>query len=75
MSSILDRSFRPEPVDMRGAARQFVIDQVESTGAATRNDFDIDRIVSTAHDQIGDWDIRSMSGTAFWRIVSCCIRP
>ncbi|MCA2208669.1 hypothetical protein [Nocardia rosealba] len=52
-----------------------MIDQVESTGAATRNDFDIDRIVSTAHDQIGDWDIRSMSGTAFWRIVSCCIRP
>ncbi|MGM7643701.1 hypothetical protein ACSVDM_02270 [Nocardia sp. JW2] len=52
-----------------------MIDQVESTGAATRNDFDIDRIVSTAHDQIGDWDIRAMSGAAFWRIVSCCIRP
>ena len=47
---------------------------VESTGAATRDDFDIDRIVATAHAMVNDWDFDAMQPEAFWRIASSCIR-
>ncbi|WP_051027008.1 hypothetical protein [Nocardia higoensis] len=59
----------------RETAVAFVIDAVESTGAATRNDFDIDRIVSTAHELAEDWDLNSLQPETFWRIASSCIKP
>ncbi|MBF6210456.1 hypothetical protein IU433_01475 [Nocardia puris] len=58
----------------RETAVAFVIDAVESTGAATRNDFDIDRIVSTAHAMADDWDLNTLQPETFWRIASSCIR-
>jgi hypothetical protein len=58
----------------REAATRFVIDAVESTGAASRDDFDIDRIVTTAHSLVNDWDFHVMQPEAFWRIASTCIR-
>ncbi|RJO73441.1 hypothetical protein D5S18_19660 [Nocardia panacis] len=58
----------------RDSAVAFVIDAVESTGAATRHDFDIDRIVSTAHAFVDDWDIQILQPATFWRIAAGCIR-
>ncbi|MGN2639526.1 hypothetical protein ACWEKT_01540 [Nocardia takedensis] len=58
----------------RETAVAFVIDAVESTGAATRNDFDIDRIVSTAHAIADDWDMNALQPDMFWRITSTFIR-
>ncbi|MFD6396865.1 hypothetical protein [Nocardia sp. NPDC060249] len=58
----------------RESAVAFVIDAVESTGAATRNDFDIDRIVTTAHELADDWDLQTLSPDTFWRIAAGCIR-
>ncbi|MCX4092619.1 hypothetical protein [Nocardia sp. alder85J] len=58
----------------RESATRFVIDAVESTGAASRDDFDIDRIVTTAHSLVNDWDIQIMPPEAFWRIASTCIK-
>ncbi|MFD3701666.1 hypothetical protein ACFWUP_00820 [Nocardia sp. NPDC058658] len=58
----------------RESAVAFVIDAVESTGAATRNDFDIDRIVSTAHELADDWDLQMLTPDTFWRIAAGCIR-
>ncbi|MFC4372686.1 hypothetical protein ACFO5K_01130 [Nocardia halotolerans] len=58
----------------RETAVAFVIDAVESTGAATRNDFDIDRIVSTAHEMADDWDLQVLAPDTFWRIAAGCIR-
>ncbi|WP_410877168.1 hypothetical protein [Nocardia sp. A7] len=58
----------------RESAVAFVIDAVESTGAATRNDFDIDRIVSTAHELADDWDLQTLTADTFWRIAAGCIR-
>ncbi|HLS78753.1 MAG TPA: hypothetical protein VK083_18380 [Nocardia sp.] len=59
----------------RETAVAFVIDAVESTGAATRDDFDIDRIVSTAHELAEDWDLNTLQPETFWRIASSCIKP
>ncbi|MET7772134.1 hypothetical protein [Nocardia sp. NPDC005366] len=58
----------------RETAVAFVIDAVESTGAATRNDFDIDRIVSIAHDMADDWDMNALQPATFWRIASSFIK-
>ncbi|MEV6655752.1 hypothetical protein [Nocardia fluminea] len=58
----------------RESAVAFVIDAVESTGAATRNDFDIDRIVTTAHALADDWDLQTLTPDTFWRIAAGCIR-
>ncbi|MFF0543624.1 hypothetical protein ACWEVD_25765 [Nocardia thailandica] len=58
----------------RETAVAFVIDAVESTGAATRNDFDIDRIVTTAHELADDWDLQTLAPDTFWRIAAGCIR-
>ncbi|MEV0432174.1 MULTISPECIES: hypothetical protein [unclassified Nocardia] len=58
----------------RETAVAFVIDAVESTGAATRNDFDIERIVTTAHELADDWDLQVLTPDTFWRIASGCIR-
>ncbi|MER7449526.1 hypothetical protein ABZ894_04875 [Nocardia beijingensis] len=52
----------------------YVIDAVESTGAATRHDFDIDRIVSTAHAMADDWDLEALQPATFWRIASSFIK-
>ncbi|QIS12085.1 hypothetical protein [Nocardia arthritidis] len=73
MSTPSTRDHR-EPVHDRAAAVAFVIDAVESTGAATRHDFDIDRIVSTAHAFVDDWDFHALQPATFWRIASGCIR-
>ncbi|GEM35120.1 hypothetical protein NN3_61270 [Nocardia neocaledoniensis NBRC 108232] len=58
----------------RETAVAYVIDAVESTGAATRNDFDIDRIVTTAHELADDWDLQTLTPDTFWRIAAGCIR-
>ncbi|MBH0779183.1 hypothetical protein [Nocardia bovistercoris] len=58
----------------RETAVAFVIDAVESTGAATRNDFDIDRIVSIAHAMADDWDMNALQPSTFWRIASSFIK-
>ncbi|GGK34912.1 hypothetical protein [Nocardia camponoti] len=74
ITSRLDLTNQLQPGWSRETAVAFVIDAVESTGAATRNDFDIDRIVSTAHDLADDWDLQMLAPDAFWRIAAGCIR-
>ena len=54
----------------RETAVEFVIDAVESTGAATRDDFDIDQIVTTVHALADDWDFRALQPDTFWRVAS-----
>ncbi|MFF0490281.1 hypothetical protein ACWDSJ_36030 [Nocardia sp. NPDC003482] len=71
---IIDRNRTEQHISSRESATRFVIDAVESTGAATRDDFDIDRIVATAHAMVNDWDFHSMQPETFWRIASSCIR-
>ncbi|WP_460700386.1 hypothetical protein [Nocardia thraciensis] len=71
---LMDRDRPEQHIYSRETATRFVIDAVEATGAATRDDFDIDRIVATAHALVNDWDFDSMQPEAFWRIASSCIR-
>ena len=58
----------------RETAVAFVIDAVESTGAATRHDFDVDQIVTIAHSMVDDWDLTALQPVAFWRIASTLIK-
>ncbi|QIS04028.1 hypothetical protein F5X71_18375 [Nocardia brasiliensis] len=74
MSTPSARSGHRTSAYSRETAVAFVIDAVESTGAATRHDFDIDRIVTTAHDVVDDWDFHAMQPATFWRIASSFIR-
>ncbi|MFD4354429.1 hypothetical protein ACFWPX_17885 [Nocardia sp. NPDC058518] len=74
---LADRAAATHPgtaLSSRESAIAFVIDAVESTGAATRNDFDIDRIVTTAHELADDWDLQTLTPDTFWRIAAGCIR-
>ncbi|MCC3315958.1 hypothetical protein [Nocardia africana] len=71
-SSALGRAGSRLSGHSREVAKRFVIDKVESTGAATRDDFDIDLIVTTVHQQTDDWNFQAMPASAFWRIVSNC---
>ncbi|GAA5049572.1 hypothetical protein [Nocardia callitridis] len=64
----------PNTASSRETAVAFVVDAVESTGAATRHDFDIDQIVTIAHSMAEDWDISALQPVAFWRIASTFIR-
>ncbi|MFI9402839.1 hypothetical protein [Nocardia sp. NPDC052316] len=74
MSTPSARSGQRNTAYSRETAVAFVIDAVESKGAATRHDFDIDRIVSTAHDVVDDWDFHTLQPATFWRIASSFIR-
>lgn len=74
MSTLSTRSDHRSTVYSRETAVAFVIDAVESTGAATRHDFDIDRIVSTAHAVVDDWDFNTLQPAMFWCIASTCIK-
>lgn len=74
MSTPSARSGQRNTAYSRETAVAFVIDAVESKGAATRHDFDIDRIVTTAHDVVDDWDFHTMQPSTFWRIASSNIR-
>ncbi|TQM33318.1 hypothetical protein FB390_5042 [Nocardia bhagyanarayanae] len=74
MSTSPARSGHRNTTYSRETAVAFVIDAVESTGAATRNDFDIDRIVSTAHAMADDWDLKALQPATFWRIASTFIK-
>ncbi|MFC9894881.1 hypothetical protein ACFVMC_14435 [Nocardia sp. NPDC127579] len=74
MSTLPAHSGHRKAAHSRDTAVAFVIDAVESTGAATRNDFDIDRIVSTAHAMADDWDMNVLQPSTFWRIASICIK-
>ncbi|WP_328394937.1 hypothetical protein [Nocardia sp. NBC_00416] len=67
------RSGRPFD-STRESAVEFVIDAIESTGAATRDDFDIDQIVTTAHALADDWDFRLLQPDTFWRVASTFIK-
>ena len=71
---IIDRNRTERNVYSRETATRFVIDAVESTGAATRDDFDVERIVSTAHAMVNDWNFTSLQPETFWRIASSCIK-
>ncbi|MFI9508544.1 hypothetical protein [Nocardia sp. NPDC052566] len=74
MSTPSTRSDHRGSTFSRETAVAFVIDAVESTGAATRHDFDIERIVSTAHAVVDDWDFNTLQPAMFWRIASSCIK-
>ncbi|MGQ4601212.1 hypothetical protein [Nocardia sp. R6R-6] len=74
MSTSSARSARAKTAFSRESALAYVIDAVESTGAATRNDFDIERIVTTAHAMADDWDLEALQPATFWRIASSFIR-
>jgi hypothetical protein len=71
---IIDKSRTKNQSYSRETATRFVIDAVESTGAATRDDFDIERIVTTAHAMVNDWNLHALQPEAFWRIASSCIK-
>ncbi|MFC3965002.1 hypothetical protein [Nocardia jiangsuensis] len=62
-------------IGTRESATAYVIHAVESTGAATRADFDIDRIVSTAHALSEDWEVEALQPDTFWRIAATCLTP
>ncbi|MGV9543547.1 hypothetical protein [Nocardia beijingensis] len=74
MSTLPARSGHTDTTFSRETAMAYVIDAVESTGAATRHDFDIDRIVSTAHAMADDWDLEALQPATFWRIASSFIK-
>jgi len=74
MSTPSTRSGQRSTAYSRETAVAFVIDAVESTGAATRHDFDIDRIVTTAHAMADDWDLEALQPDTFWRIASSFIK-
>ncbi|MEU7632558.1 hypothetical protein AB0C34_21615 [Nocardia sp. NPDC049220] len=74
MSTPSARSGQTTTAFSRETAVAYVIDAVESTGAATRHDFDIERIVTTVHAMADDWDFTTLQRTTFWRITSSCIR-
>ncbi|MFQ6329001.1 MULTISPECIES: hypothetical protein [unclassified Nocardia] len=74
MSTPSSRSGQRPAALTRETAVAFVIHAVESTGAATRHDFDIDRIVTTAHAMADDWDLEVLQPDAFWRIASTFIK-
>lgn len=67
------RTGHPAVLNTRETATAYVIDAIESTGAATRADFDIDRIVRTAHAMTDDWDFEALQPDTFWRIASTCL--
>jgi hypothetical protein len=71
---IIDRNRTGHYSYSRETATSFVIDAVESTGAATRDDFDVDRIVTTAHAMVNDWNFTSLPPDAFWRIAATYIK-
>lgn len=56
--------------ESRESATAFVIDAVEATGAASRQDFDIGAIVTVSHVIAECWDFSSMEQEIFWRIAS-----
>lgn len=74
MSTFGVRNGRPRHGSSRESAVEFVIDAVESTGAATRDDFDIDKIVTTVHALADDWDFGTLRPDTFWRVASTFIR-
>ncbi|MEU2038667.1 hypothetical protein [Nocardia niwae] len=74
MSTLPAHSGHTDTELSRETAVAYVIDAVESTGAATRHDFDIDRIVTTAHAMAGDWDFEALQPATFWRIASSFIK-
>lgn len=74
MSTQSARSGRTDTAFSRETAVAYVIDAVESTGAATRHDFDIDRIVTTVHAMADDWDFDTLQRATFWRITSSFIK-
>ncbi|MBF6300099.1 hypothetical protein IU459_21505 [Nocardia amamiensis] len=74
MSTYSARSGHTTTTFSRETAVAYVIDAVESTGAATRHDFDIERIVTTAHAMADDWDLDALQPATFWRIASSCIK-
>lgn len=74
MSTFGVSGVRPGTGSTRETAVEFVIDAIESTGAATRDDFDIDQIVTTVHALADDWDFRSLQADTFWRVASTFIR-
>ncbi|MCC3332405.1 hypothetical protein [Nocardia abscessus] len=74
MSTSTARSGHSNTASSRETAMAYVIDAVESTGAATRDDFDIERIVTTAHAMADDWDLATLQSATFWRIASSFIK-
>lgn len=74
MNTLSGRNGHPITTSSRETAVEFVIDAIESTGAATRHDFDIDRIVSTMHGLSDDWDFNTLQSATFWRIASSFIK-
>ncbi|WP_406275388.1 hypothetical protein OH799_03020 [Nocardia sp. NBC_00881] len=74
MSTPSARSGHADTTFSRESAMAYVIDAVESTGAATRHDFDIDRIVTTVYAMADDWDFDTLQRATFWRITSSFIK-
>ncbi|MFR9749466.1 hypothetical protein ACL02S_00365 [Nocardia sp. 004] len=74
MSTLSAQSGHMSSIFSRETAVAYVIHAVESTGAATRHDFDIERIVTTAHAMADDWDLEALHPATFWRIASSFIR-
>lgn len=74
MSTSPARSGHTNTAFSRETAVAYVIDAVESTGAATRHDFDIERIVTIAHAMADDWDLKALQPATFWRIASSFIK-
>lgn len=74
MSTLPAHSGHTDTEFSRETAVAYVIHAVESTGAATRHDFDIDRIVTTAHAMADDWDFEALQPATFWRIASSFIK-
>ncbi len=74
MNTSSARSGHTNTAFSRETAVAYVIHAVESTGAATRHDFDIERIVTTAHAMADDWDLEALQPATFWRIASSFIK-
>lgn len=74
MSTISARGGQRIQAPTRESAVEFVIDAIESTGAATRYDFDIDQIVTHVHALADDWDFTSLQRATFWRVASSFIK-
>lgn len=62
------------PRASRDSAVAYVIDAVESAGAASRDDFDVDSIVATGYILAESWDFEALEPETFWRIASMFLR-
>ncbi|AHH21493.1 hypothetical protein NONO_c67260 [Nocardia nova SH22a] len=55
-------------------ATKYVVTELESTGAARREDFDVSAIVATLHRIADSWDFDFLDRRVFWGVAASRLR-